>query len=92
MPSLLRLVATTTILVVVGTHALVPSPTRHLARRKFTFPAAEDKPREPPKQQQVPEQPDYDVEPFFADLQSPVTLTVIGFGLIAFNFFVLANL
>ncbi|KAJ1454656.1 hypothetical protein M885DRAFT_566144 [Pelagophyceae sp. CCMP2097] len=39
-----------------------------------------------------PPQPEYDVEPFFADLQSPATLTVLGFGLIAFNFFVLANL
>ena len=43
---------------------------------------------------QVPEQPEYDVEG--VDLQGvlkgdPVTLTLIGFGLIAFNFFVLAG-
>ena len=42
----------------------------------------------------VPEQPEYDVEGF--DLGGilkgdPVTLTLVGFGLIAFNFFVLAG-
>ena len=43
---------------------------------------------------EVPEQPEYDVEG--VDLKGvlkgdPVTLTLIGFGLIAFNFFVLAG-
>ena len=43
---------------------------------------------------EIPEQPEYDVEG--VDLQGvlkgdPVTLTLIGFGLIAFNFFVLAG-
>ena len=42
----------------------------------------------------IPDQPEYDVEG--VDLQGvlkgdPVTLTLIGFGLIAFNFFVLAG-
>ena len=42
----------------------------------------------------IPDQPEYDVEGF--DLGGilkgdPVTLTLIGFGLIAFNFFVLAG-
>ena len=42
----------------------------------------------------IPEQPEYDVEG--VDLKGvlkgdPVTLTLIGFGLIAFNFFVLAG-
>ena len=43
---------------------------------------------------EIPEQPEYDVEG--VDLKGvlkgdPVTLTLIGFGLIAFNFFVLAG-
>ena len=42
----------------------------------------------------MPDQPEYDVEGF--DLGGilkgdPVTLTLVGFGLIAFNFFVLAG-
>ena len=42
----------------------------------------------------IPDQPEYDVEGF--DLGGilkgdPVTLTLVGFGLIAFNFFVLAG-
>ena len=42
----------------------------------------------------IPDQPEYDVEGF--DLSGvlkgdPVTLTLVGFGLIAFNFFVLAG-
>ena len=43
---------------------------------------------------EIPEQPEYDVEG--VDLKGvlkgdPVTLTLLGFGLIAFNFFVLAG-
>ena len=43
---------------------------------------------------EIPEQPEYDVEG--VDIKGilkgdPVTLTLIGFGLIAFNFFVLAG-
>ena len=42
----------------------------------------------------IPDQPEYDVEGF--DISGilkgdPVTLTLVGFGLIAFNFFVLAG-
>ena len=40
----------------------------------------------------MPPKKEYDVENPFEDLQNPATLTFLGFGLIAFNFFVLANL
>ena len=41
----------------------------------------------------IPEQPEYDVEPILGNgnWQSPTTLTLVGFALIAFNFFVLAG-
>ena len=55
-------------------------------RPRPLFAEKDDEPR------QVPEQPQYEVEPIFADFNNPVTLTFLGFGLIAFNFFVLANL
>mmetsp|Transcript_16355 Transcript_16355/g.43084 ORF Transcript_16355/g.43084 Transcript_16355/m.43084 type:complete len:115 (+) Transcript_16355:130-474(+) len=43
---------------------------------------------------EIPEQPEYDVEGInFKELLKgdPTTLTLVGFGLIAFNFFVLAG-
>ena len=40
----------------------------------------------------VPPKQEYDTEGIgMPDFQNPVTLTAIGFGLIAFNFFVLAG-
>mmetsp|Transcript_30779 Transcript_30779/g.99220 ORF Transcript_30779/g.99220 Transcript_30779/m.99220 type:complete len:96 (+) Transcript_30779:764-1051(+) len=85
------------LLCIASTRALVttmPSTTRgHLSRAREpprrTVLCAEEKEKEALSR---PEQPEYEVENPFSDLQSPVTLTFLGFAAIAFNFFVVANL
>mmetsp|Transcript_30540 Transcript_30540/g.93347 ORF Transcript_30540/g.93347 Transcript_30540/m.93347 type:complete len:96 (+) Transcript_30540:86-373(+) len=69
---------------------VVGKTTRRSARRPAPLRAAPDEDKA--AENVPPPQPEYDVENPFSDLQSPVTLTVLGFGLIAFNFFVVANL
>ena len=69
--------------------AFVMPPAMRSPRLSVRRPAEKEEKKE---ELQRPEQPVYDVENPFADLQSPVTLTFLGFGLIAFNFFVVANL
>mmetsp|Transcript_27230 Transcript_27230/g.83928 ORF Transcript_27230/g.83928 Transcript_27230/m.83928 type:complete len:99 (+) Transcript_27230:1255-1551(+) len=56
------------------------TPSSRVVRR-----ADEDDNRQPPPQ------PEYDVEGIDFRQLDPTTLTLVGFGLIAFNFFVLAG-